>query len=267
LKNVVTILLLLSSWLTLFTATIVGCGNASLRKQKSQHEKIIYYQLGDTRVPIHVKTYGDRQDLVFVNLHDNEFTSVEGAMPVIEEKGGTFIRIENNRDRVISFRFRGNSYSFDPNRMFSDTGISETMKEQSRFNEAAAEEVKKFSERFLGLIPREAKYLIALHNNTDGGFSVLSYMQGGEYQHDAKKVYRNPSEDPDDLVYTTNEKVYKNSVKFGFNSVLQHKKPTPDGSLSVWAGENDWKYINLETEHGKVLKYREMLLLLVESFD
>ena len=260
-------MIILSSWLLLISSTILGCGNASLRKQKAHPEKIIYYQLGDTRVPIHVKTYGKKQDLVFINLHDNEFTSVEAAMPLIEEKGGTLIRIENNRDRVINFRFRGSRYSFDPNRMFSDTGISETMKDRGEYDAAAAAEIKKFSERFLALIPGEGKYLIALHNNTDGGFSVLSYMKGGKYQHDAKKVYRNPSEDPDDLVYTTDENIYKNSVKFGFNSVLQHKNPTPDGSMSVWAGENDWKYINLETEHGKVLKYREMLLLLIESLD
>jgi hypothetical protein len=245
---------------------MIGCGNTARHEQKAEPGKIIYYQLGDTRIPIHITSFGNNEDLVFINLHDNEFTSVEAAMPVMEENGGMLIRIDNQRQRVIRFGYHGDRYAFDPNRMFSDTGIYETLKEQSQYEASAAAEIKKFSERFLSLLPPKANCIFALHNNTDGGFSVLSYQEGGEYEGDARKVYRNPAEDPDDLIFTTDQKIYEKSVTFGFNSILQHnKKAARDGSLSVWAGENGWKYVNVETEHGKVLKFREMILMLVEA--
>jgi hypothetical protein len=246
----------------------MGCGNAAHQEQKELPEKIIYYQLGETRIPIHIKQFGKKEKFVYINLHDNEFTSVEAAIPALEKNGGLLIRIENDRERVIRFNFRGNRFGFDPNRMFSDTGIFETMKDQGDFEEAAAAEIRKFAERFLSLIPRDARYLFALHNNTNGGFSVSSYQPGGEYENDARKVHRNPEEDPDDLVLTTDEKIYRVSVKLGYNSILQdNQNATRDGSLSIWAGEKGWKYVNLETEHGKKGKYREMLAALVKKMD
>ncbi len=260
LKFFVTISILTISWL--------ACGNAVNREPREQAEKIIYYQLGETQIPIHIHQFGDKNEFVFINVHDNEFTSVEAALPVLQKTGGLLIRIENDGERVIRFRFRGSRFGFDPNRMFSDTGILETMKDQGRFDEAAAAEIDRFAERFLSLIPANSRYLVALHNNTNGGFSINSYQAGGEYEKDALKIHRNPKEDPDDLVLTTNEKIYRVSVKLGYNSILQDNlHATRDGSLSIWAGENNWKYLNLETEHGKMGKYREMLSALVKKLD
>ena len=268
LKNLIPILILVTGWLSLVSATAISCGNAARHEQIEPSEKIIYYQLGDTRIPIHIRQFGEESRFVYINLHDNEFTAVEAAIPILEKKGGVLIRIENSRERVIRFSFRGDRFGFDPNRMFSDTGIFETMKDQGRYDGEAAKEIRRFADRFLSLIPEDARYLVALHNNTNGGFTAASYASGGEYEKDALKVHLNPNEDPDDLVLTTDEKIYRVSVKLGFNSILQdNENATRDGSLSIWAGENRWKYVNLETEHGKTGKYREMLTSLVKEID
>ena len=245
---------------TLVAVIMSGCGDPPPAALLALPEKIIYYQLGDSRVPIHIQQFGADGKTVFLNLHANEHTSVEAALPLARQYGGLLIRIENDRKRVIRFRFRGGRYGFDPNRMFSDTGIRESLRELGAYDAAAEEEVRLFAQRILSLLPGEMEWLVALHNNTDGGFSANSYQTGGENERDAARVHRQPGEDPDDFVFTTSEKIFEASVKLGFNSILQDDEGArPDGSLSVYAGGKPWSYVNLETEHGKVGRYREML--------
>jgi hypothetical protein len=43
-------------------------------------EKIILYQLGDRTVHIRILQYGNVKDVVCINIHDNETTSVKAAM-------------------------------------------------------------------------------------------------------------------------------------------------------------------------------------------
>ena len=54
-------------------------------------------------------------------------TSVEAARSVLEWKGGTLIKIENNKQHVIRFRLRGVNYRFDPNGIFSRAGIEKNI--------------------------------------------------------------------------------------------------------------------------------------------
>lgn len=228
-------------------------------------EKTIYYQLGEKQVPVRLIQFGERKDIFCINLHDNEFTSVEAARPVLQDRGGTLLKIDNGKERIIRFTYHGNNYAFDPNRMFSRIGIKESLQEQSQVNDDAITEIERFGARILSLIPENARYIIALHNNSDGGFSVNSYERGGEYYGDARKVSRNKNEDIDDLILTTNATLYKKISALGFNTILQdNANVTQDGSLSVWAGENRRVYLNIETEHGKVGKYREMLEIILK---
>ena len=91
-------------------------------------EKTIFYKLGNKIIPIKIYQYGNRKDVTYINVHDNESTSVEAATSILEINGGTLIKIENNKQRNIRFGFRNNYYSFDPNRIFSRQGIEQTLK-------------------------------------------------------------------------------------------------------------------------------------------
>ena len=42
-------------------------------------EKTIFYQLGENKIPITILQYGDVKDVVYINVHDDETTSVEAA--------------------------------------------------------------------------------------------------------------------------------------------------------------------------------------------
>ncbi len=231
-------------------------------------EKTIIYTIGDKKIPIKVLQYGDVKDFVCINLHANENTSVTAAISVLEQTGGTLIKIENGRQRVIRFRLKGISYGFDPNRMYSRIGIEQTLRDNRRTSKAAMDEIEKFANYILQFVDDSVGCIIALHNNTEEAYSVRSYLPNGNRAKDAKEVFADSTQDVDDIAFTTDSLLYKKMAAFGFNSIWQdNEKVKKDGSLSVYCGEKNKRYINIETQHGKVDQYIVMLekLLLILS--
>lgn len=221
--------------------------------------RTIAHTIGNRTVIINVIQYGEPNGIYCINMHDNEGTAVLGAVPVLEMTGGTLIRVENFKQRVIKFRLNGVLYGFDPNRIYSRIGIGQTLRDNRNYSMKAVLEIEKFAGRLLSLIPDTAKCVIALHNNTNDLFSIKSYIPGGIRQKDAKAVYYNEAEDVDDIALTTDSLIYKVMADAGYNTIWQDNiKVKKDGSLSVYSGEKGIRYINIETEHGKVEQYRIM---------
>ncbi|MGZ8556844.1 MAG: hypothetical protein ACXWWC_00850 [Chitinophagaceae bacterium] len=219
-----------------------------------------YHQLGDNQITIKSLQYGKNKDIVFINLHDNETTSVAATKKLLQTKGGLLIKLENDNKRNIHFRLDGINYTFDPNRMFSKVGIRQTLKRYKAINNKAIREVEKFATRILKFFPKGVKCVIALHNNKEGGFSVNSYLPGSEYGTDAKKISANESHDPDDFFLTTDSLLFYQLSLEKYNMVWQDKLLVrQDGSLSVYFGEKKICYLNCETQFGKAKKYEEML--------
>jgi ribonuclease HI len=232
-------------------------------------EQSFQHKIGDRYVPVKLLQFGDRNDLICINLHSNEVSSVEGARAVLEKLGGTMIKIENQHQRVIRFRLNRVTYSFDPNRMFSRAGIEQTLRENSRHykpSQGAIMAIEEFARQILSYIPDTAACVVALHNNTEEAYSVRSYQSGGNRQTDAKAVYADSLQDVDDIILTTDSLLYQKMADNRYNSIWQdNEKAKKDGSLSIYFGELNRRYINIETQHGKVTQYSEMLekLLLV----
>lgn len=222
--------------------------------------KTFYYSIGQTRVPVKAEQFGQSTKFVFINLHDDETTSVAAARKLLEQEGGLLIRIENRMKRNIRFMLKGKKFTIDPNRIFSRQGIEDFMKSAGCYHPAAVDEVENFARRFLQLIPGKPDCIIALHNNTDGFFSVKDYLPGQKRASDAADVFYNPAQDPDDLFITTDVVLYYHLIDKKYNTVLQdNENCRRDGSLSVYAGEQNLRYVNLETQHGKLSQYAEML--------
>jgi hypothetical protein len=243
-----------------------GDSNSGINKPMfTPVEKTIQYKIGDKNLPVSIAQYGDVKNIVCINLHDNEESSLQAARTVLESSGGTLIKIENNNQRVIRFRLKGIFYSFDPNRMFSRIGIEQTLRDNRRSSKAAIDEIEKFAQRLLLLFPDSISCIIALHNNTEGAYSIKSYLPGGNRQSDAKAVYADSLQDIDDIILTTDNRLYQKMSDNGYNSIWQDNiNAKKDGSLSIFCGERNRRYINIETQHGKADQYMKMLEKLLE---
>ncbi|MDP4263361.1 MAG: hypothetical protein Q8941_12615 [Bacteroidota bacterium] len=229
-------------------------------------ETTISYKLGERVLQLKTFQYGNTKDLVYINLHDDEMTSVNGAKKLLEKYGGFLIKIENYRVRNIKFKLEDKNYAFDPNRMFSRQGIIQSLILHGRISDKAVEEVEKFANRVLQLIPGGPSCIVALHNNSNGSYSINSYLPGNLREKDAKQLYKNTEQDPDDIFLTTDSVLYKQlAEEKKFNTILQdNANAKKDGSLSIYCGEKNIRYINCETEHGKQEQYDEMI---ASAFD
>ena len=231
-------------------------------------ERTIFYQLAENTVPIKIQHFGERTDIVFINLHDDELTSVDAARRILETEGGVLIEIENNAQRNIRFRLGQYFYKVDPNRIFSKKGIEKSLEQLGKTSARAIDEVERFGQRIVELLPGDAKCIIALHNNTPGMFSVTEYAPGNKRSIDCKKVHINSEEDTDDFFLTTDNHLYEKLADKGFNSILQDNNDcTEDGSLSVYCGKKNIRYVTCETEHGKSGQYYDMLKALVATLQ
>lgn len=231
-------------------------------------DNTVYYQLGETRIPIRISQYGDQRKLVYLNLHDNEFTSVQAARLLLEQQGGTLIKLENRGERMIRFRFRGRKFLVDPNRIFSREGIVGSLNETRTYTPWVVEEIEKFGQRILDLMPENISCVVALHNNTEGNFSIKNYLPGGDRSRDAQAVQFQQQNDPDDIALTTDEGIYRAMSAGGFNTIWQDNSSVKrDGSLSVYCGLKGIRYINIETEHGRLESYQQMLEKLFQYLE
>ena len=235
------------------------------RNSSSLSVNTIFFPLGNSIIPIRTTQYGNNNEFVYISLHDDESTSVEATRNLLEEEGGLLIELMNKGRRDLRFRIGNTFYTVDPNRIFSPEGISISLKEKGSYSNKASLEVAKLGQRIVALFPKNPACIIALHNNTPGNFSVNEYLPGMKRGSDAAKVIAFPEQDPDDLFITTDPGVFKHLTREKYNTVLQdNENCRQDGSLSVYCGNNNIRYVNLETEHGKYGQYSEIIGYLYE---
>ena len=222
--------------------------------------KTITHKIGNKNIRIFTSQYGEKKDFVFIALHHNEVTGIETAKSVLEDIGGLLIEIENDNNRNINFTLDRRSFEFDPNRMFSKIGIKKTLQTFGRSNERAINEVDKFAKRIVQLVPKTTYCVLAIHDNTDGEYSVKTYQKGGQSEKDARLVTFETLQDPDDFFLTTDSLVFRHLTAKKYNVVLQHNlRVKEDGSLSVYCARRNLRYLNCETEHGKSAQFDEMM--------
>lgn len=222
----------------------------------------LQYTLGQTPITLTLRTYTAPTALFFIHLHDNENTAKSTVMDLLAQEGGQFLSIENNLQRNISFQLNGELFTFDPNRIFSDTGIVSTLKLLSTHDTAALRVIKDFATFVLYKIPDTA-LVAAVHNNTNANFSIASY-QTAPLSNEALAVTINSKKDIDDFILTTDSSIFHYYQQKNHNAVLQRPNNLPDdGSLSIFFGGKSKRYINIEAEHGHASQQR---LLLKELF-
>lgn len=204
------------------------------------------------------------RSVLFVNLHDNESTSVKAAEQYLSEIGGTIINIENNSERLINFRYKRNIYTFDPNRIYSSAGIDSTIKHLSkRYDKNAAAHVSKFAKSIIKNYIKGSKLIISLHNNIDSSLSVTSYKNAQDSNKYLGKSFTNPAMDADDFILTTDTTFFYRVKEKNINVVWENVDAIDDdGSLSIYAARHEIPYINVEAEHNHSQEQLSMLMAL-----
>jgi len=227
-------------------------------------EEIVPIKLGETEIKIVVnKTAVVSPVYLYFNMHDNENTAVEATKEIIGKTGGTLIELQADGQRLIKFSLNKKPYTFDPNRIFTEIGIKKTLDNYGDYTPEAQKEVSNFANKLAKDYFQNSKLLVAVHNNTEGNYSIKSYEKGQEFGNDAKLVFINPNTDADDFFFVTEEKYYTLFSEKNYNVALQdNQKVTDDGSLSVYCGYNKISYINVEAEHNHLQKQIKMLEVL-----
>jgi len=204
-----------------------------------------------------------------VNVHDDENTSVEAGLTNINLQGGRLIEFVHSGERLVEFHLNGQKYTFDPNRIFSDAGITDTLKKHSSYSAAAHAAIKSFATQYLEYFALEKEpVIIALHNATDGTFSVRSYLPDGEHGAATVETYISPNRNKFDFFYVTDKKFYDYLKARDFNVTLQNNENCPDdGSLSVHFAKKGIPYLNIEAEMKHLTSQIEMVKVAREMVD
>jgi hypothetical protein len=218
--------------------------------------------LGDSVVRL-VNHITHDSDVLFVNVHANELTSVAAMYRYPDDIN--FIHLEQSAQRHIHFNLNDNQYSPDPNRIYSDSGRVLTIGEQVLFLDSALSVTKELSKRVIDFVD-DYKMIVAMHNNTDSFYSILSYQEGGAEAQNTKLLHVNPNLDPDDFIYTTSIVLFERFRSIGLNVILQdNDNCVDDGSLSVYCGKNGQPYVNIETQHGHLDEQLELMKIVLEE--
>lgn len=219
------------------------------------------FLIGSTK--IYVKTCESKSAIPirYFNMHDNENTSVEAALSVLAKYGGKIIEFDAQKTREIKFEINNKTYSIDPNRIYTESGIHYTLNYYNNFSESAFSAINKFQNEITqNYFSDSNQIVIALHNNTDGSYSILSYTKGRENENDASKVNINKEWDPDDFFFVTDEIIFKELIKYDANVALQNNKTvTDDGSFSVYCMNKNITYVNVEAQHSHLKEQTKML--------
>ncbi len=231
------------------------------------HDSIIHFKFYDNTVNIKIKGDPATSPFVFISLHDAEKTGQRVVLSYIKKNHAAFIHIENNKQRLIRFNHGKNNYVFDPNRIFSKKGIRATLKLYGNYSRPAAVKVKNFASVILHQLAR-ATTIIAMHNNSNGNYSLHSYLKGGKLFKDAKLVNQVRGEDADDFFLTNSRQLFKRLKAKNFNIVLQNNRDVlDDGSLSVYYRNKNKRYINIEAQKGHFSKQAAMLRSLMRVIN
>nr|WP_058463259.1 hypothetical protein [Legionella adelaidensis] len=208
-------------------------------------------KLGTEVVIIKIERKGKGKN--FVHLHQSETTALKAARAVVAAKGGTILTLVHKGGRNIVFHLNKQRFEFDPNRIFSDIGIKKTLSQFGAYSPAAHKEVSKLAEKIKKVLPKGK--IIAVHNNNE--YSLKNYLPGHDMEHEAQELNYLKNNYHRNFYLVTKENDFYRFKELAFNSVLQAKQATDDGSLSIYLANRD--YVNVEAGYDQLAAQIKML--------
>lgn len=227
-------------------------------KVKAQHPPVFEgliidsLQLQLNSLPINLVKYSfGKPTINFLAIHDNEDTGVKAAFDYIRFSGGAVTDCQYGGQRNYKFTYNNDEFQTDPNSIYTKEGVKRGLE---KFGWSDRDVMKQLNETGKTILDfygaKKLPYIFTLHNNGDGGFGISSYLQGYELEGTADSVHINFQMDADDLILVTDKKLFSRLKKENVNVILQSAQAFDDGSLSVYAMQNNIPYINVEVQHG-----------------
>src|SRR5689334_20980319 len=109
------------SGLIFLTSAFLLSGCAS-----SRHTNSVPFQISTTTVQARV-TKSELSGPTYINVHDDENTSVRAGKKILKQSGGRLIELSHSGKRFVVFTLNDQTYRFDPNRIFSPVGVRATL--------------------------------------------------------------------------------------------------------------------------------------------
>jgi len=169
------------------TIIITRVGGLSCSGSGGEPSSVVQHQLGDTICNITLyERAGDLSFVSFLNLHANENTSVVAARSLIFLNGGRLVYLRHgNNSRLITFHMEGEEYTFDPNRMFTPTGIEKTLRDNGNYSDNASTAIQAFATKVLEVYQFDKQdTVVSIHNNGPR-YSAESYLPNATFAEDA----------------------------------------------------------------------------------
>lgn len=222
-------------------------------EKDSFKDSVRRFQLGENTCRIAIMGTGSKI-ATFVALHENELAATKAYKSNVNNTQNTvFYELKQNGYRHLVYGFKGVSYHFDPNRIFSLIGIKNTVTKCNptikTFPPEVVQGIKYFSDSLLNFIlpANDGSYVVALHNNTNNNFSIFTYVKKRN-----ASVYVNSSQDIDNFYIVTSKTDFEYFKSINKNVVYEKSIAFDDGSLSIYCFNNSIPYINIEVEIGKI---------------
>jgi len=215
------------------------------------HAKDESIQLGQQTILIHEEVFGPGP--TYIHVHQNETTALKAARAVAKQHGGRVITLLHKGTRNITFTLQRTRYEFDPNRIYTDTGIKKTLSQFGPYSSEAHRAVLRLAKAITQRLPKDN--IIAVHNNQ--GYSIKNYQAGADAASEALKLYINPKKYYRNFYVVTQEEDFQNMKAQHENSVLQTPHPADDGSLSVFLAHR--RYVNVEAGYDQLRPQIAML--------
>lgn len=252
----VILIILVTTGITVFSQTDDA---APIAKKDSIPPLVFGIPLADTVVDFHWHK-PENHKLMFLVIHDDENTSTAVGYDALDTFEASLLELKNDGKYLFTLIRDTINYLFNPNRIFSLNGVESTLMQYGPCCPTVVEEINIFAHQVAGAFFLLPQFIVALHNNRDGGFSINSYLTDSTLIAVADSVFVNPEKDPDDFFYVIDPVHYSYLSQKGYNVILQSAAILEDdGSMSIWCSRMGIPYINIEAEHGRFEEQKQML--------
>lgn len=221
-------------------------------------------KLGQTATELEI-TRSKTPGPTFIHLHEDEKTAYRVAKLTVAKHGGTLIAVKHQGSRLITFKLDGKIYRFDPNRIFTPKGITDTLKKNGNYSSQAQDAVKRFADLITAQIQKD-QLLVAMHNNRNKTYSLRNYKKNGDTVNEVKAIQTDKQKNDSNFFLVTDESIFQALKKKNQNVILQdNQKIVDDGALSVFAAIHHLSYINIEAKRAHFTQQLTMVEKLLDN--